>query len=62
VVPFLAWRWIDESPFFIAMKAAKPRDYTAKPFILLFKHCKHSLCTRQKKQKSLLKQRHNSNF
>ena len=43
VVPFLAWRWIDESPFFIAMKAAKPRDYIAKPFILLFKHCKHSI-------------------
>ena len=43
VLPLLAWRWIDESPFFIAMKASKPSDYIAKPFTLLFKHCKHSI-------------------
>ena len=43
VLPLLAWRWIDESPFFIAMKASKPRDYVVKPFTLLFKHCKHSI-------------------
>ncbi|KAA0915472.1 MFS transporter [Psychrobacter sp. ANT_WB68] len=43
VLPLLGWRWIDESPFFIAMKESKPRDYVAKPFTLLFKHCKHSI-------------------
>ena len=43
LVPLLAWRWIDESPFFIEMKNSKPNDYVAKPFNLLFKHCKHSL-------------------
>ncbi|WP_198331238.1 MFS transporter [Psychrobacter aquimaris] len=43
LLPLLAWRWIDESPFFIEMKNSKPNDYVAKPFNLLFKHCKHSL-------------------
>ena len=43
LLPLLTWRWIDESPFFIEMKNSKPNDYVAKPFNLLFKHCKHSL-------------------
>lgn len=42
-LPLLAWRFIDESPFFIEMKKSKPDDYVAKPFTLLFKHCKHSI-------------------
>ncbi len=43
LVPLLAWRWIDESPFFVEMKKSKPDNYIAKPFRLLFKHCKHSI-------------------
>ncbi|MBE0441614.1 MAG: MFS transporter [Psychrobacter sp.] len=43
LVPLLAWRWIDESPFFLEMKQSKPSNYIAKPFKLLFKHCKHAL-------------------
>lgn len=43
LLPLLAWRWIDESPFFVAMKSSKPVDYVAQPFRLLFKHCKHSI-------------------
>ena len=43
LLPLLAWRWIDESPFFLEMKNSKPSDYVAKPFNLLFKHCKHSI-------------------
>lgn len=43
LLPLLAWRWIDESPFFIEMKNSKPSGYVAKPFRLLFKHCKHSI-------------------
>ena len=43
LLPLLAWRWIDESPFFVEMKKSKPDNYIAKPFRLLFKHCKHSI-------------------
>ena len=43
ILPLLAWRWIHESPFFLEMKQSKPSGYVAKPFRLLFKHCKHSL-------------------
>lgn len=43
VLPLLAWRWIDESPFFTHMKNSKPQAYVFKPFTLLFKHCKHSI-------------------
>ena len=43
LMPLLAWRWIDESPFFLEMKNSQPNDYVTKPFRLLFKHCKHSL-------------------
>ena len=43
VLPLLAWRWIDESPFFTQMKTSKPQAYVFKPFTLLFKHCKHSI-------------------
>lgn len=43
LLPLLAWRWIDESPFFVEMKKSKPDNYIAKPFHLLFKHCKHSI-------------------
>lgn len=43
LLPLVTWRWIDESPFFLEMKNSKPSDYVAKPFNLLFKHCKHSL-------------------
>ncbi|MER2162844.1 MAG: MFS transporter, partial [Psychrobacter alimentarius] len=43
LIPLLAWRWIDESPFFVEMKKSKPDNYIAKPFRLLFKHCKHSI-------------------
>lgn len=43
VLPLLAWRWIDESPFFIELKKSQPNDYVAKPFRLLFKHCKHAI-------------------
>lgn len=43
LLPLLAWRWIDESPFFLEMKNSKPNTYVVKPFSLLFKHCKHSM-------------------
>ena len=43
VLPLLAWRWIDESPFFTQMKTSKPQAHVFKPFTLLFKHCKHSI-------------------
>lgn len=43
LLPLLAWRWIDESPFFVEMKNSRPSDYVAKPFGLLFKHCKHEM-------------------
>ncbi|HCN18163.1 MULTISPECIES: MFS transporter [Psychrobacter] len=43
LLPLLAWRWIDESPFFIELKKSQPNDYVAKPFRLLFKHCKHAI-------------------
>ncbi|WP_227514159.1 MFS transporter [Psychrobacter sp. P11G5] len=42
-LPLLAWRFIDESPFFLEMNKSKPSNYVAKPFTLLFKHCKHSI-------------------
>ncbi|MGO1513329.1 MFS transporter [Psychrobacter sp.] len=42
-VPLLAWRFISETPFFVAMKQSQPSNYVAKPFTLLFKHCKHSV-------------------
>ena len=43
LLPLLAWRLIDESPFFVEMKNSKPDDYVPKPLSLLFKHCKHSV-------------------
>lgn len=43
LLPLLAWRWIDESPFFLEMQKSKPNTYIAKPFSLLFKHCKHPM-------------------
>lgn len=42
-LPLLAWRFIDESPFFTEMKKSTSNDQAAKPFALLFKHCKHSI-------------------
>lgn len=42
-LPLLAWRYISESPFFVEMKKQKPSKCFAKPFTLLFSHCKHSL-------------------
>lgn len=43
LLPLIGWRWIDESPFFLEMRKSKPDSYVAKPFSLLFKHCKHSI-------------------
>ena len=43
LLPLIGWRWIDESPFFLEMRKSKPESYVAKPFSLLFKHCKHSI-------------------
>lgn len=43
VLPLLAWRWIEETPFFTQMKSSRPSDYVAKPFTTLFKHCKHAI-------------------
>lgn len=43
LLPLLAWRWIEETPFFEQMKQSKPTDYVAKPFRLLIKRCKHSI-------------------
>ncbi|WP_367103669.1 MFS transporter [uncultured Psychrobacter sp.] len=42
-LPLLAWRFIDETPFFIEMKASRPHNYVLKPFTLLFKYCRHSV-------------------
>lgn len=42
-LPLLAWRFIDESPFFLEMNKLKPSNSIAQPFTLLFKHCKHSI-------------------
>lgn len=41
-LPLLAWRFISESPFFVALQASAPHQ-KSKPFTLLFKHCKHSV-------------------
>ena len=43
LLPLIGWRLIDESPFFVEMQKSKPSNYVAKPFRLLFKHCKHSI-------------------
>lgn len=42
-LPLLAWRLVDESPFFIAMQKSKPSSYVAKPLTLLLKKHKHSV-------------------
>ncbi|MEN2750519.1 MFS transporter [Psychrobacter sp. FBL11] len=42
-LPLLAWRFIDESPFFLEVKKVKTNSHTAQPFTLLLKHCKHSI-------------------
>ncbi len=42
-LPLLTWRFVNESPFFLAMKASRSNHYVAKPLTLLFKHCKHSI-------------------
>ena len=42
-LPLLAWRFVNESPFFIEMQESKPNSYVQKPFNLLFKNCKHSI-------------------
>ncbi|TXD98291.1 MHS family MFS transporter [Psychrobacter frigidicola] len=42
-LPLLAWRFINESPFFVELRDVKPEKHTNQPFTLLFKHCRHSL-------------------
>lgn len=42
-LPLLAWRFINESPFFIDMQASMSTQNANKSFTLLFKHCKHGL-------------------
>lgn len=42
-LPLLAWRFVNESPFFLEMQASRASDYVEKPFNLLFKYCKHSI-------------------
>lgn len=42
-LPLLAWRFVEESPYFVEMKRVKPDSYIGKPLTTLFKHCKHSL-------------------
>ncbi|WP_218689446.1 MFS transporter [Psychrobacter sp. BF1] len=42
-LPLLTWRFVSESPFFLAMKTLRPADHIERPFTLLFKHCKHSI-------------------
>ncbi len=42
-LPIFAWRLISESPFFVEMQTKKSVNDTAKPFTLLFKHCKHAV-------------------
>lgn len=42
-LPFLAWRLIKESPFYLDVQAKNPQQSTTKPFALLFKHCKHNV-------------------
>ena len=42
-LPLLAWRLVDESPFFIEMQKSKPSSYFAKPLTLLLKKHKHSV-------------------
>lgn len=42
-LPFLAWRLIDESPFFTALQETQPKSSMQKPFKLLFKNCKHAI-------------------
>ncbi len=42
-LPLLSWRYVKESPFFIDMCHLRSKEHLAKPFILLFRHCRHSL-------------------
>jgi len=42
-LPLLAWRFINESPFFIEMQTRKPLRGVRQPLTLLFKYCKHSI-------------------
>ena len=42
-LPLLAWRFINESPFFIELRDFKPKNHTNRPVTLLFRHCKQSI-------------------
>lgn len=42
-VPLLAWRFIQESPFFVEMQSKQPADYKPRPLSLLSKHCRHAM-------------------
>ena len=42
-LPLLAWRYVNESPFFIELRDCKPDKHTNKPFTLLFKHCRQAI-------------------
>ncbi len=44
-LPLFAWRFINESPFFIEMQSQKAlhKAQANEPFTLLLKHCKHSV-------------------
>ncbi|WP_201527530.1 MFS transporter [Psychrobacter frigidicola] len=42
-LPLLAWRFINESPFFIELRDIKPDKHTNQPFTLLFKNCRQSI-------------------
>ena len=42
-LPLLAWRFIDESPFFIELRETKSDKHTNQPVSLLFKKCRQSL-------------------
>jgi MFS family permease len=42
-LPLLAWRFINESPFFVELRDQRPEKHTHQPFRLLFKHCRQAV-------------------
>lgn len=42
-LPLLVWRFVGETPFFLALEKPKVGKNAGKPLTILFKHCKHSL-------------------
>jgi predicted MFS family arabinose efflux permease len=42
-LPLLAWRHINESPFFVELRDMQPKKHSTQPVTLLFKHCRQSL-------------------